>query len=48
MAQPAVAAPIASATSLDQLKELTAALHLTLTLDQIARLDAASAEAVPA
>jgi aryl-alcohol dehydrogenase-like predicted oxidoreductase len=48
MAQPAVTAPIASATSLDQLKELTAALHLTLTLDQIARLDAASAEAVPA
>ena len=47
MAQPAVTAPIASATSLDQLKELTAALHLTLTLDQIARLDAASAEAVP-
>jgi aryl-alcohol dehydrogenase-like predicted oxidoreductase len=48
MAQPAVTAPIASATSLDQLKELTAALHLTLTLEQIARLDAASAEAVPA
>jgi aryl-alcohol dehydrogenase-like predicted oxidoreductase len=48
MAQPAVTAPIASATSLDQLQELTAALHLTLTLEQIARLDAASAEAVPA
>ena len=48
MAQPAVTAPIASATSLDQLKELTAALHVTLTLDQIARLDAASAEVVPA
>jgi aryl-alcohol dehydrogenase-like predicted oxidoreductase len=48
MAQPAVTAPIASATSLDQLKELTAALHLTLTLEQIARLDAASAEAIPA
>jgi aryl-alcohol dehydrogenase-like predicted oxidoreductase len=48
MAQPAVTAPIASATSMDQLKELTAALHLTLTLEQIARLDAASAEAVPA
>jgi hypothetical protein len=27
---------------------LTAAMHLTLTLDQIARLDAASAEVVPA
>jgi len=48
IAQPAVTAPIASATSLDQLKELTAALHLTLTLEQIARLDVASAEAVPA
>ncbi len=48
MAQPAVTAPIASATSVDQLAELTAAMHLTLTLDQIARLDAASAEAVPA
>jgi aryl-alcohol dehydrogenase-like predicted oxidoreductase len=48
MAQPAVTAPIASATSLDQLKELTAALHLTLTLEQIARLDSASAKAVPA
>jgi aryl-alcohol dehydrogenase-like predicted oxidoreductase len=45
MAQPAVTAPIASATSLKQLHELTAALHLTLTLDQIARLDAASATA---
>ena len=48
MAQPAVTAPIASATSVDQLAELTAAMHLTLTLDQIARLDAASAELVPA
>ena len=48
MAQPGVTAPIASATSVDQLKELTAAMHLTLTLDQIARLDTASAEAVPA
>ncbi len=48
MAQPAVTAPIASATSVGQLKELTAAMHVTLTLDQIARLDAASAEVVPA
>jgi len=48
IAQPAVTAPIASATSLDQLKELTAALRLTLTPEQIARLDVASAEAVPA
>jgi aryl-alcohol dehydrogenase-like predicted oxidoreductase len=45
MAQPAVTAPIASATSVEQLGQLTAAMHLTLTLDQIARLDAASAMA---
>lgn len=45
MAQPAVTAPIASATSVDQLEELTAAMHLNLTLDQLARLNAASAEA---
>ena len=44
MAQPSVTAPIASATSVDQLHELTAAMHLTLTADQIERLDAASAE----
>jgi aryl-alcohol dehydrogenase-like predicted oxidoreductase len=44
MAQPAVTAPIASATSVAQLEELTAAMHLTLSRDQIARLDAASAE----
>ena len=48
MAQPGITAALASATSLDQLAELTAALHLKLTPDQIARLDAASAEAVPA
>jgi aryl-alcohol dehydrogenase-like predicted oxidoreductase len=48
MVQPAVTAPIASATNVDQLAELTAAMHLTLTLDQIARLDSISAEAVPA
>jgi len=47
-AQPAISAPIASATSVTQLDELTAALTLTLTLDQIARLDAASAEVVAA
>jgi aryl-alcohol dehydrogenase-like predicted oxidoreductase len=44
MAQPAITAPIASATSLEQLGELTAALHLTLTPEQIGRLDAASAK----
>ena len=43
MAQPGITAAIASATSLAQLAELTAALDLTLTPDQIARLDAASA-----
>jgi aryl-alcohol dehydrogenase-like predicted oxidoreductase len=48
MAQPAVTAPIASATRVDQLAELVAAVHVTLTLDQLARLDSASAEAVPA
>jgi hypothetical protein len=48
MAQPAITAPIASATSVPQLAELVAAMELRLTLDQIARLDAASAETVPA
>jgi aryl-alcohol dehydrogenase-like predicted oxidoreductase len=43
MAQPGVSAPIASATSLDQLKELMAALTLELSPDQIERLNAASA-----
>ena len=48
MAQPAITAPIASATSVPQLAELVAAMELRLSLDQIARLDAASAETVPA
>jgi aryl-alcohol dehydrogenase-like predicted oxidoreductase len=43
MAQPGITAPIASATSVDQLKELVAALTLELTPNQIGRLDAASA-----
>ncbi len=43
MVQPAITAPIASATSMEQLGELLAALQLQLTPDQIARLDAASA-----
>jgi aryl-alcohol dehydrogenase-like predicted oxidoreductase len=42
MARPAVAAPIASATSLDQLEELMGAARLTLDAGQMARLDAAS------
>jgi len=42
-AKPAVTAPIASATGLGQLAELTAALSLELTAEQIERLDSASA-----
>ena len=42
-AQPTIAAPIASATSRDQLDQLTAALSLDLTADQIEGLDRASA-----
>jgi aryl-alcohol dehydrogenase-like predicted oxidoreductase len=48
MAQPAITAAIASATSVPQLAELVEAMELRLTPRQIARLDAASAEAVPA
>lgn len=43
MARPAVAAPIASATSLAQLEELMGAAHLALDPAHIARLDVASA-----
>ncbi len=43
MARPAVAAPIASATSLEQLNELMGAARLSLDPAHIARLDAASA-----
>jgi aryl-alcohol dehydrogenase-like predicted oxidoreductase len=48
MAQPGIVAALASATGLDQLRELTAAMHLRLNADQLARLEAASAEAVSA
>lgn len=48
MAQPTVVAPLASATSVDQLKQLTAAMDLKLTGEQIRRLDEASAEMEPA
>ncbi len=41
-AQPAVTAPIASATGLDQARQLVAALTLELTAAQIERLDEAS------
>jgi len=43
LAQPAVTAPIASATSLEQLQELVAAARLKLGADDLALLDAASA-----
>ena len=42
-AQPTIVAPIASATSMGQLSELLAALHLDLTSSQIERLNRASA-----
>lgn len=48
MAQPGITAALASATSLEQLSQLTAAMHLGLTADQLERLDEASAQAVPA
>ncbi|MQA30389.1 MAG: hypothetical protein GEU82_11200 [Luteitalea sp.] len=41
-ARPAVAAPIASATRVEQVEELLGAMRLTLTANQLARLDAAS------
>ncbi len=43
MAQPAITAPIASATSVAQLADLVAAMNLHLTPQQIAKLDEASA-----
>ena len=43
MAKPGVSAPIASATSLDQLESLIRAAKLTLTADDARQLDAASA-----
>ncbi|MDE1149796.1 MAG: aldo/keto reductase [Azospirillaceae bacterium] len=45
MAKPAITAPIASATSVEQLADLVAATRLTLDTDAIAELDAASAPA---
>ena len=43
IARPSITAPIASATSVAQLKELLAAATLTLDAESIAALDAASA-----
>ncbi|KRB07748.1 aldo/keto reductase [Lysobacter sp. Root690] len=45
IARPSITAPIASATSTAQLQELLAATRLSLAADEIAALDAASAEA---
>lgn len=44
IAKPAITAPIASATSLAQLKDLIAAANLTLDRDAVGELDAASAQ----
>jgi len=43
MAQPGITSPIASATTLAQLRELVAAARLKLDEDTLRRLDAASA-----
>lgn len=48
MAQPGVTAALASATTVEQLHELTAAMTLVLGPEHIDRLNAASSEAVPA
>jgi aryl-alcohol dehydrogenase-like predicted oxidoreductase len=42
-AQPGITAPIASATSVAQLQELLPAMDLTLSADQLDKLDAAGA-----
>ena len=42
IARPSITAPIASATNLDQLEELIAAVHLKLDADAIKALDTAS------
>jgi aryl-alcohol dehydrogenase-like predicted oxidoreductase len=47
-AQPAVAAPIASATRVAQVEELLGAMRLTLTAEQLATLDEASRRPQPA
>ena len=43
MAKPAIGAPIASATSVAQLRDIMGALDVTLSAEDIAALDAASA-----
>jgi aryl-alcohol dehydrogenase-like predicted oxidoreductase len=47
-AQPGITATLASATNLEQLKQLTASLNFELSREQIARLDEASTETEPA
>jgi len=47
-AQPGIAAPIASATSVAQVEELLGTIRLTLTPDDLAALDRASTPEVPA
>ena len=46
MARPAITAPIASATKVEQLRELVAATQLRLSPTVMERLDQASAETV--
>ena len=43
IARPSITAPIASATSVEQVRDIAAATRLTLAADEIAELDAASA-----
>jgi aryl-alcohol dehydrogenase-like predicted oxidoreductase len=43
IARPSITAPIASATSVDQLKDFAAATELRLSASEIAKLDAAGA-----
>ncbi len=43
MARPGITAPIASATSADQVRDIAAATRLSLAVDEISELDAASA-----
>ena len=48
MAKPGITAPIASATSREQLESLVRATELTLSPDDVAALDAAGADPDPA
>lgn len=44
MTRPSLGAPIGSATSMEQFKDLAAALYLSLNAEALSLLDAASAE----